>query len=410
LSRFRHGSGDRTALLAVVSVSAAFALARALWSGGPPVEMSLFSSFSAFGYASIGVHYWLTASVPARRQLVLTAALVSLAGLLVLFVFDAIESVRLLKSVLTSLGVAGVLSYAGDGLRANGEARHHAFGYLRDALIVPIAVMQITYFLWPHTGLNPVFDGYVYDFERVLGSLVEHTVVEFYKRLGVLNYAATICYLALPIGWSVTTLSQPTERLATRVLVASLATGIAGYFLYLYCPVVGPMQSFGTVDTAELAAVRLTAPGPMHAGGRVPRNGMPSLHIAWIALIVFNSGSLVRPWRLAVWGFAALNVLAAMGRYQHWLMDFVVAVPLAAAMQLAIVGRAGSLRWRFSAAAGYAALTVAWLTGFRYGLLGHIPWWAAWIAVALTVALPLTTAWPRDRAGSQTPQRDTTTW
>jgi hypothetical protein len=90
--------------------------------------------------------------------------------------------------------------------------------------------------------------------------------------------------------------------------------------------------------------------------------------------------------------FVILTLWAVMGLDDtHWLTDVVVGVPLAVAIQAAVVpspAMAGMRRWT-TVALG-AALTAIWLAALRAGQpLLSLPSALAWIAVVLTVCWPL---------------------
>jgi hypothetical protein len=85
-----------------------------------------------------------------------------------------------------------------------------------------------------------------------------------------------------------------------------------------------------------------------------------------------------------------MNLWAAIGVVgAHWFMDMVVAVPLAVAIQSAVIGdQYGERRWTTAMASG--VLTVVWLIGFRAAdPLLSLPKIAAWIAVLVTICWPL---------------------
>jgi hypothetical protein len=73
----------------------------------------------------------------------------------------------------------------------------------------------------------------------------------------------------------------------------------------------------------------------------------------------------------------------------HWFMDMVVAVPLAVAIQSAVItDEYGGRHWATVMAGG--ALTVVWLIGLRVAdPLLRLPTIAAWLAVIVTVCWPL---------------------
>ena len=112
---------------------------------------------------------------------------------------------------------------------------------------------------------------------------------------------------------------------------------------------------------------------------------MPSLHTAWALLIWFNAQPLPVRLRRGLRLFVIMTLWATMGLEEHWFMDLVVGVPLAVAIQ----SRAGARRRQRDAAGSTrscAALTAAWLIGFRTGdTLLRLPMPVAWLAVVATV-------------------------
>jgi len=87
-----------------------------------------------------------------------------------------------------------------------------------------------------------------------------------------------------------------------------------------------------------------------------------------------------------------MTIWAAIGPDgSHWLMDIVVAVPFAVAIQSAFVtSRLEGARRTWTDVISCAALTAVWLIGFRAtGLLLRLPTPAAWLAVVATVWWPL---------------------
>src|SRR5262249_371665 len=125
-----------------------------------------------------------------------------------------------------------------------------------------------------------------------------------------------------------------------------------------------------------------------------PRNGMPSLHTVWALLVWFNAGTLPASTRRLFRLFAVMNIWAAMGLDDtHWFMDVVVGVPIAVAIQSALLGGVvdgGPRRGRWAEWVGGAALGATWLAAFRVGEpLLSAPALVAWPAVIATICWPL---------------------
>jgi PAP2 superfamily len=356
------GLGHRRALFVVLACSFVIVLIHAQWFGGPPVDISFLSAFASFGYASIGCQYVLSAG--SRRSSVTLLSMGIACGAALAAVLQA-GPMWMAKGGLIAAGAVGILAYTRDALRAvSPTTRTERLAALRDALIVPLAVVQVPFFLWANARLNPVFDARVYGFEHRLGVPLAHLAMQSYSLAEPFSALASGCYLALPIGLSVIALKQPSSGSMTRLLWAVTLAGACGFMLYAVCPVVGPVQAFSPPYPMRFPALASTGLQPVRILARVPRNGMPSLHTVWALLIVFNTRSQSRRWRATFITFAVLTVWAALGRYQHWFMDLVVAVPLAVCIQVTVVANrtTGSV-WRWMASAACAATVVGWLIG-----------------------------------------------
>jgi hypothetical protein len=385
----RLPSNGRTRLLLVLACSFAIVQLRALWAGGPPIGISFLSLFASFAYASIGFHY-LLAPVAASRHLIIGLMLLMLAVALAFLVAQPANPIWVAKSILIGLGALGILGYTRDILATHSPVRLDRLASLRDALIVPLAVVQVPFFLWTNAQLNPVYDALVFGFEDRLRVPFSYVAMQSYSLAEPFSVIATGCYLGLPIGLSVLGLKQLSSSATSRVLWAVVLAGVCGFALYAICPVVGPVQAFSAPFPVRIPHPSPAEIAPLRVIGHVPRNGMPSLHTVWALLMVFNTRGLAFRWRAAFLTFAVLNVWAAIGHYQHWFMDLVVAVPLAVAIHLAISSaRSGSSHAPRISSAAWAALTLLWLLGLRRGFFLEWPTWLAWLAVVLTVALPL---------------------
>jgi hypothetical protein len=100
----------------------------------------------------------------------------------------------------------------------------------------------------------------------------------------------------------------------------------------------------------------------------IPRNGMPSLHMAWVILLWWNSRGLPRALRGALMLYLLLTVAATLGSGQHYLVDLVVSVPFALAVQsVASYALCNKSRRRTAVATGIG-LTLAWLVLVRFGV------------------------------------------
>ncbi len=170
--------------------------------------------------------------------------------------------------------------------------------------------------------------------------------------------------------------------------------GVAGFGLYLICPVSGPAYLFPHDYPVHLPALSSPAPAPLAI---VPRNGMPSLHVAWTFLLFWN---LRKRWFLGPLAgvFLILTALATLGFGEHYLADLIVAIPLALTVQCAVL-ESGN-KWRWAALSAGGVLTMAWLVAFRTLAVLSLPSGAAfWAIVAATLLLPAVLAWRSEGGG-----------
>jgi len=100
---------------------------------------------------------------------------------------------------------------------------------------------------------------------------------------------------------------------------------------------------------------------------------MPSLHMGWVVLLWWNSRGLPRALRGGLFLYLLLTLVATLGSGQHYLVDLVVSLPFALAVEstasLAFPDKPLPDKSRLVAAAGTAiALTIAWLVVVRFGV------------------------------------------
>lgn len=384
----------RPALFALLLALLAALEALALAGWGPAPGVSILSVYALFGAASLAVTYVLQTTRARARLFVLGIVAGAAAGIALLLWRDAVSLRTAARGGLALAGLVGLAGYLGDAAAAPDAAtRRERLRDLQNAAIVPLAVMQVTFALWATTGLNPVFDAHVLAVEAALGLDLTAWTHGLFASLPGLSHVAMACYFALPVGLAVVVQLQPSPERQQRVLLAALACGIAGFVFYVVSPVAGTLPAYpdGVPPLATLV------PAPLTIAAEVPRNGMPSLHTAWALLIGWNAWRLARAWRYGLAAFAALNVYAAAGAVGHWMLDVVVGVPLAAAMQIALLSAApASTRVAGTAACGL--LVAGWTVGLRLGLTPVNAAVPAWLLVVATLAVPVVAL---ARAGAQ---------
>jgi membrane-associated phospholipid phosphatase len=131
------------------------------------------------------------------------------------------------------------------------------------------------------------------------------------------------------------------RRVFRQYMLAIVLTSFLGYLCYLFVPAIGPYEAFIRPGLMELQGwlggdgPRLIARFADHIRGfhidKVPAcDAFPSLHTAW-AIVVVGFSARYAPWLLWLVGpWAVGMVLGALFFQQHYLVDIVAAIPLAA--------------------------------------------------------------------------------
>jgi len=172
-------------------------------------------------------------------------------------------------------------------------------------------------------------------------------------------------------------------RFPVNLGIVFVALGVVGFGLYSICPVSGPAYLFPHDYPVHLPELSSPAPAPLTI---VPRNGMPSLHVAWTFLLFWN---LRKRWFLGPLAgvFLILTALATLGFGEHYLADLIVAIPLALTVQCAV--SESRSKWRWAAVTAGGVLTMAWLIAFRTLAALSLPSGPAlWTTIAATLLLP----------------------
>jgi hypothetical protein len=359
-------------------------------SGAPgPSTAVVRNPFAAIAAASVFCRYVLCAPRgPSRRWIVYLSPLAVAIGMSSAPHAAPIQ-IRMMN-MLFAIGVLGAFGFILSAVRTRDRQERAKYaGQLMDALLLPVSASMVSFGLWSTAQVNPVYDARVYAFEEILGARFSLLGVWSYHLFRPLSAVATACYGTVALGIVLVAAAQRTARREGDVLAATVVAGACGFALYFACPVVGPLQVFGPIYPNALPPVPAGVP-LMSAAIGFPRNGMPSLHTVWALLIWFNAQTLPNAYRRAVRLFVVMNLWAAMGLDDtHWFMDVVVGVPLAVAVQSAVVRDEHDGR-RWADAMACAALTAIWLIGFRTAdPLLRMPTAVAWLGVVATVWWPL---------------------
>jgi hypothetical protein len=192
-------------------------------------------------------------------------------------------------------------------------------------------LMKFTEALHPKT-----LDLYLYSFDCSLRIQFSFLAGQLFARHQWLGFTGMLFYIALPLALALVYAAnlRLKNKDAFPVILAFLVTGPIGVLFYNLVPATGPIHIFGqsfpwhplsTPQAMNLILETLPVKGP--------RNAIPSLHMAWVLLVWWNSKGLARWIRAVALAFVIFTVLATLGIGEHYFVDLVVAFPFALMVQ-----------------------------------------------------------------------------
>ncbi len=330
-------------------------------------------------FALLGALMVHAAERPKRREVLITIVLAAGIGLAYLGsgrsfgVYPAAEAVGLLDF----LGLASIALLMADAARDSGKLRPFLI-----AIFGPLLMSMVSLSLTIGTAMHPqVYDPVLYRFDELLGGQASFAVGRWFSSLEGLQQLCFLVYEAMPLAVVYLCWESMQKRQRPEGVIAMLAAGGTGYVLYQICPASGPTFAFGNAfpfsPPVNVAAQAI----PL---GAFPRNAMPSVHIAWTLLLMWHLPTRQGLVRLGAFVFLVLTALATLGLGEHYLIDLVLAVPLAASAQAICVAS-----W-LPGLAGLA-LTSAWLWAFRLCWLPSDQA-SAWLLVLATIGISVVIA------------------
>ena len=301
-----------------------------------------------------------------------------------------------LADSLSALGlgvwVAAMVLQLRQTVRTRGTERREALDLLLTQFALPAGI-ALTFFgnsivrlLVPTT-----FDPSLYAIDGLLPVPVARLVARFaadhawaYALLSVVYHGLFATFAAIIL------LDRRAGNQPGKFVGLVLLIGLAGFLLYFIAPGTSPLTAFyepyGGVlpDPAQVDLARFAAPAS------APRNAMPSLHTTYALVMLIAAARFGAGWLSLAGLFTLLTVLATMALREHYVIDLVVAVPLALATTwfLAAFDRESPTA-RFLARAGLAfAIVLAWLLVVRLGTasLREVPWLASALVLATLAA------------------------
>jgi hypothetical protein len=295
------------------------------------------------------------------------------------------------------LGFGALLLLGLRALWSDREGRENALTLLAPAIILTFFIFGCARVLSVTSGISPqTDDAWLFAFDGSLGFQPSFCVGRILYDSTVLTRAALLTYLSLPFAMAVVCAWQVTlaaRRISWHMLTVLLSAGLGGWLLYNIVPGTGPIYAFSQFfpwnslpykDLSNFALQKMSLPTS------IPRNAMPSLHVAWVVLLYWNSRKFPIVLRAAAVLYLVLTVMATLGTGQHYLVDLVVSLPFALTVESLVSYALPHKSRRLIAMATGFGLTMAWLLMVRFGVSLALKSPAIpWILVLATVSLTL---------------------
>jgi PAP2 superfamily len=272
------------------------------------------------------------------------------------------------------LGFGAILLLGLRTVWSDREAQENSLAFLVPALVLIVFILTSSNVLRFSGTLSPqTDDAWLYAFDGSLGFQPSFAVGRFMFTHLFLARSAFLTYLSLPFAMALVCAwkTEPNaKRVSWHMLIVILLAGVGGWLLYNIVPGTGPIYASGRDfpwheiayrDLSRFMLRKISLP----AG--IPRNAMPSLHMGWAILLYWNSKGFPRFLRIVLFLFLILTVVATLGGGQHYLVDLVVSLPFALAVQSAASLADPNKGKHLTALFCGLSVTFAWLLIIRFG-------------------------------------------
>jgi len=291
------------------------------------------------------------------------------------------------------VGMAALAVLGTHTIWAEGEQRKLLlYGFLPSVLFVGSEYMASTLLDVTETLHPKTFDLFLYSFDCSLRVQFSFLMGQLFWTWLWVRFVCLVIYIALPLPLALVYAAQlqRNRQNAPAVMLAFLVTGPLGVLFYNMLPACGPAHVFGAAfpfhppSIAEVMGMNVV---PVLLKGA--RNAIPSLHMAWVLLVWWNSKGLARWVRAIAMVFVVLTVMATLGTGEHYFIDLVVAFPFSLMVQalcsysLPIRGAARRNAFLFG-----TFVTLIWLALLSFSTR------IFWITPILPWAMVVATVWP----------------
>jgi hypothetical protein len=309
--------------------------------------------FAAILALSLNRDFYTGAMVSAFFSLALASAWVILAMLrrswfdlllvvtgalfLALLDFRVMNFHPLFMSAFSFLGLAALAVLGARTIWASGEElKLLIYAFLPAVLFVGSEWMATTMLDFTEKLHPKTFDLFLVSFDSSLRVQFSFLMGQAFWTWPWLRFFCLVIYIALPLPLALVYAAhlRGKKENAFAVMLAFLVTGPFGILCYNMVPAIGPAHLFGAAfpfhPLSAAEAMRLNVVPILTTG---PRNAMPSLHLAWVLLVWWNSRGLSRWIRAIAITFVILTAMATIGTGEHYFVDLVVAFPFSLMVQ-----------------------------------------------------------------------------
>jgi len=235
------------------------------------------------------------------------------------------------------VGLAALAVLGTHTIWAEGDERKLLlYGFLPAVLFVGSEYMASTLLDITETLHPKTFDLFLYSFDCSLRVQFSFLVGQLFWTWLWVRFVCLVTYIALPLPLALVYAAQLRRKKenALAVMLAFLVTGPVGVLFYNMLPACGPVHAFGGAfpfHPPSIADVMHMNVVPILLKGA--RNAIPSLHMAWVLLVWWNSRGLARWVRAIALLFVVLTTMATLGTGEHYFIDLVVAFPFSLMVQ-----------------------------------------------------------------------------
>jgi hypothetical protein len=268
--------------------------------------------------------------------------------------------------------VLGLACVAAAGLRMAWVEQARLRDALETAAAVTLFPLVVAEALLVRRALKDAYadsyDLYAFVVDERLGGQLSFALGRAFLQWPALSRLFGEVYAALPfaLGLLYAYLRRGAEPYRSlRAVVLLFTASVLAVAGYLIVPVAGPRFVFESYPFFAPPVL----PGNLRLlplDSEIERNGVPSLHLASALLVWWNLRRINLGLRAFTGFFLAGTTIATLGLGEHYVVDLVIAVPFALALQAGLMAPGSAPEGRRWLTVGIGAgLTLAWLAALR---------------------------------------------